>query len=183
MKKYIPNIMTFGNLLSGVLIILLIDEINLKLLLLFFPLALIFDYLDGFIARKLNVASDIGLNLDSLADIVSFGLAPFFVLINFYGISLFSFIFFIPLVIAGAYHLARFNTNPTSHNKSNPHYEGFPIPTLAILIPLIVILDLNIYFSFLLSLLFLVFCLLVSLEFLSFKKKLKKCIKKKDFVV
>lgn len=160
MKKHLPNLMTFLNLLSGVLVIVLAYEYQPKLILYLFVLALIFDYLDGFLARKLQVTSEIGLQLDSLADIISFGLAPFFVLINFYGVSILNFLIFIPLVLAGAYRLARFNTNPTSHNQKNPHYEGFPIPTTAVIIPVIVVFDLPFFIA--VSLILILSFLLVS---------------------
>ncbi|HNY62766.1 MAG TPA: CDP-alcohol phosphatidyltransferase family protein [Bacteroidales bacterium] len=76
MKRQIPNILTCFNLLTGTVAILLAlrDQIEMASLLLI--LAAIFDFLDGFSARLLNAQSVIGPDLDSLADLVSFGVAP-----------------------------------------------------------------------------------------------------------
>ena len=72
----IPNLFTSANLLSGVLAILftLMGRIDIAPFLIF--LGALFDFLDGFIARKLNQAGELGKQLDSLADMITFGLAP-----------------------------------------------------------------------------------------------------------
>ena len=72
----IPNLFTAANLLSGVFAILLtlMGRIDIAPFLIF--LGAIFDFLDGFIARKLNQAGELGKQLDSLADMITFGLAP-----------------------------------------------------------------------------------------------------------
>lgn len=76
MKRQIPNILTCLNLLTGTVAILLAlrDQIEIASLLLI--VAAIFDFLDGFSARLLNAHSVIGPDLDSLADLISFGVAP-----------------------------------------------------------------------------------------------------------
>ena len=77
MKKHIPNFLTICNLLCGCFAILFS---NAPLGLGFIVLAAVFDFLDGFAARLLNAYSPIGKELDSLADMVSFGIAPGFML-------------------------------------------------------------------------------------------------------
>jgi len=78
MKKYIPNFLTSMNILSGSLAVLFAfqgaDYIWYASLLVF--VGAIFDFFDGMSARLLNVSSNIGKELDSLADMVSFGMAP-----------------------------------------------------------------------------------------------------------
>lgn len=82
LKNHIPNFITLVNLLAGIVSIYLgmIGEIQLSASLIF--LAAILDFLDGMLARVLNAKSEIGAQLDSLADIVSFGVAPAFILFH-----------------------------------------------------------------------------------------------------
>lgn len=115
-KSCIPNIFTFINLGCGILS--LIATFNNK----FFwaaaliILAAIVDRYDGRIARYLNVSSDLGKELDSLADLVSFGVSPavlFFTVYNLEKIGPFGLIGYALLIvypICGAFRLARFNT-------------------------------------------------------------------------
>lgn len=78
--KYIPNLITSLNLASGFTAILLASQGNLNAASWLIIAAMIFDFLDGFSARLLKAYSDIGKELDSLADIVSFGVAPAIIL-------------------------------------------------------------------------------------------------------
>src|SRR5690606_34626216 len=75
-KKHIPNALTCCNLLCGCVGIVEIFHGNMILSCLLIGLAGIFDFLDGFAARALKVTSPIGKDLDSLADVVTFGLLP-----------------------------------------------------------------------------------------------------------
>lgn len=74
--SYIPNVVTIGNFVCGLLAIysLLVQDIYSAATLIF--IGLFFDFFDGMIARKLNAVSDVGRELDSLADLVTFGVAP-----------------------------------------------------------------------------------------------------------
>lgn len=83
MKKWLPNIITLGNLFSGSLAIYITLKLEyLELIPYFFIACLVFDFADGLVARLLGVSSELGKQLDSLADMVSFGLLPgFFVLV------------------------------------------------------------------------------------------------------
>ena len=80
LKQHIPNAITCCNLLSGCLSILfLTHDMPVKAALMIFAAGL-FDFFDGFAARLLNVHSPIGADLDSLSDVVSFGVAPGFIM-------------------------------------------------------------------------------------------------------
>jgi CDP-diacylglycerol--serine O-phosphatidyltransferase len=75
-KQHIPNALTTMNLLSGLISLVLVMEANYILASLFIFIAALFDFLDGNAARILKVHSELGKQLDSLADLVSFGVAP-----------------------------------------------------------------------------------------------------------
>lgn len=75
-KKHIPNSITLLNLISGSVAVILAVEGQIISAVALVGLAAVFDFLDGFIARLLHVKSDIGKELDSLADVISFGLTP-----------------------------------------------------------------------------------------------------------
>ena len=103
-------------------------------------ICLILDYLDGYTARKLNVKSDIGIQLDSLADMVSFGLVPGILLYNMFnaapsssiGSISSSFIPFLGFIItlSSAYRLARYNIR----KSTSKFFKGLPTPANAVLI-------------------------------------------------
>ena len=76
MKKHIPNAITCANLFSGCIGIVFAFEGNLEVAAYFVLLSGLFDFFDGMVARLLNVKSEIGKQLDSLADMVSFGFLP-----------------------------------------------------------------------------------------------------------
>ena len=139
-KKHLPNLLTLANLLCGIFIILDCFEIyqnpgmsydgvaTLALL------ALGFDFLDGTAARLLKVESAVGKDLDSLADVVSFGVAPAFVLYTFWNGYLANgthapwvFVVFLIPVFA-AYRLAIFNNTP----QSKDYFLGLPTPGFAL---------------------------------------------------
>jgi CDP-diacylglycerol--serine O-phosphatidyltransferase len=102
---------------------------------LFIGLAAVIDFLDGFVARWMKATSAMGAQLDSLADVVSFGVAPSLIVYQFLRLSFaqqnngldVGFIFLIPAFIvacAGAYRLARFNIDTETKN----YFKGLPIP-------------------------------------------------------
>ncbi len=108
---------------------------------LFIGLAAIVDFLDGFIARWMKATSAIGVQLDSLADVVSFGVAPSLIIYQFLRLSFaqqengldVNIIFLVPaflIACAGAYRLARFNID-TEHTT---YFKGLPIPANGLLI-------------------------------------------------
>ncbi len=131
-KKDIPNFITALNLISGVVaIILCLSFNNLELAALFIFLGAIFDFFDGLVARALNVSSPIGADLDSLADVVSFGVAPSILLFQgLWNISCCPWSAGVALLIGAfaALRLAKFN-NDTRQTTS---FIGLPVPANAI---------------------------------------------------
>lgn len=130
-KSSLPNIITFINLSLGVLAILLTvtdnsknSLINASLLVL---LAALTDRFDGQVARKLGVTSALGKELDSLSDLISFGVAPVIVAwkISFIAIVPWGYLMVLVFPIAGAYRLARYNVT-----EFDNVFRGIPI-TLA----------------------------------------------------
>ena len=124
LKAQTANILTLINLSLGgfAIISVLHDQLNLSLLLIF--LAALADRFDGMAARKLNIESELGKQLDSMCDIISFGVAP--ALLLYQGI-LIEFgapgTFFTVLYIGcGAFRLARFNIS-----ESTGYFIGVPI--------------------------------------------------------
>lgn len=112
-RKNIPNTLTCGNLIAGCVAIEFAVECNFEMALVCMIVSAVFDFFDGMAARALNAHSPIGKDLDSLADMVSFGVSP--ALIFSYGmdsgITGNRFLIFIPLLIAAcsALRLAKFN--------------------------------------------------------------------------
>ena len=76
MKKHIPNSITCCNLISGCIATGFAFGNSIEMALLFIIIGAVFDFFDGMVARLLNVSSPIGKELDSLADVITFGLAP-----------------------------------------------------------------------------------------------------------
>ena len=136
----LPNLLTSASIFSGVFSIVLasqhrfVDSASLILL------ALLFDGLDGRVARLTNGCSKFGVEFDSLADIVSFGVAPSILLYLFAGVDYgrFGVVVAALYVIFGAIRLARFNIMSASSEPSV--FIGVPIPTAAVFISLLVLL-------------------------------------------
>jgi len=135
MRKHIPNFITLLNLLSGCIAITAAFNGNLVLASWLVGLAAIFDFLDGMVARLLNVKSAIGKELDSLADMVSFGVLPGVILYQLFQMNLdidpgiFAYVaFLIPLF--SALRLAKFNTD----TRQEEIFYGLPTPANAIFI-------------------------------------------------
>lgn len=84
-KKYIPNTLTCFNLISGCIACVMALQGDLKMAAFWVILAAIFDFSDGFAARLLHAYSPIGKELDSLADVVSFGVAPGMIVFGILG--------------------------------------------------------------------------------------------------
>jgi len=143
-KSCIPNVFTFINLSCGVISILSVMDGKFAYAGAFILLAGLVDRYDGRIARFLNVSSDLGKELDSLADLVSFGVAPsilVYILYNLksldpYGLLGFAILLLFP--ICGAYRLARFNTAAFDGS-----FTGIPITIVGCFIALFSLLDLN----------------------------------------
>ncbi|OPJ55823.1 CDP-diacylglycerol--serine O-phosphatidyltransferase [Alkalithermobacter paradoxus] len=114
-RENIPNMLTLTNMALGINAILISingDSINsLMIASLLIILAAIFDRYDGKLARFLNVESELGKQLDSLSDLISFGVAPIIVTwkLNLFNIGLIGYMVAIVFVLCGAFRLARYN--------------------------------------------------------------------------
>ncbi|MBU3159762.1 CDP-diacylglycerol--serine O-phosphatidyltransferase [Clostridium frigoris] len=111
-KNAVPNIFTLSNMSCGIISILMSFDSNYKLAAIFILLAGIFDRYDGKIARFLNVDGQLGKELDSLCDLVSFGVAPSILMFNMYnfaGLGLIGYLMVLVFPVAGAYRLAKYN--------------------------------------------------------------------------
>jgi CDP-diacylglycerol---serine O-phosphatidyltransferase len=155
--KQIPNLFTLLNLVFGCLaivftlqngIVISADANGTQLLAvpekiwlasLFIGLAAVIDFLDGFVARLLNAGSEMGKQLDSLSDLVSFGVAPGLIIYQFLRLSIAqgedgmdaSFLWLLPAFIipgAAAWRLARFNLD----NSQSYSFKGMPVPAVVL---------------------------------------------------
>jgi len=149
-KKNIPNLITLGNLTCGLLSIVLGLEGNLALAGVFIFYGAILDFFDGLAARLLKVSSEIGKQLDSMADMVTFGAAPGILIyqlismtnenpleISYFltGISLIAFL----IPIFSAIRLAKFNID----SRQTSSFIGLPTPAAAIFIASLPIIGTN----------------------------------------
>ena len=153
MKKQIPNLITALNLLCGCLAILFVVSGDLVISSFLVIAGMFFDFFDGLVARLLHVQSKLGVQLDSLADMVSFGVVPGLMMFQLLNKSLMpqelrtgfeatetlkgfepgmSFIPFIGMliIIASAYRLAKFNID----TRQSDNFIGLPTPANTLLI-------------------------------------------------
>lgn len=133
MKKHIPNCITLLNLLCGSCACILAMWQQYYPAFLFILAAAVFDFLDGFFARLLKAYSETGKQLDSLCDLVSFGLAPSLMLFNWYlnsgpEYTAFAYIALL-IVLFAALRLARFNVD----TRQSVDFIGLPVPACAMI--------------------------------------------------
>jgi len=144
MKKHIPNLITLLNLFCGSIAAIFAVEDNLFMAAVFVMLGIIFDFFDGFAARLLDVKSELGLQLDSLADMVTSGVVPGIVIFKLFEKTSGSFPYaldfsttewndgttsFLPLIgllviLASCYRLANFNID----TRQSDSFIGLPTP-------------------------------------------------------
>ena len=153
-KKQIPNTITLLNLFCGCIAVIFAVHGNFVIAAFFVFLGIFFDFFDGFFARKLNVQSPLGIQLDSLADLVTSGVVPGIILFKLisltvdapdYGTytndwnSIFHWQDFklsvLPLLgllvpLASAYRLAKFNLD----EDQQTYFKGLPVPANTLLI-------------------------------------------------
>lgn len=163
MKKHIPNIITGLNMLCGTIATIFAVQGNLIMAAMFVGLGIFFDFFDGLAARALNVKSEVGLQLDSLADMITSGLVPGIVMYQLFLRALpgnpsptadswnadaastwlewntpFLALFGLLVVLASGYRLAKFNVD----ERQTDSFIGLPTPANAMLIlslPLILV--------------------------------------------
>ena len=126
MLKHIPNLLTISNLICGCIALYYTFHDNLVLVAYIIGLAAIFDFMDGAAARLLKVSNPMGKELDSLADMVSFGVVPGSVVFHLLEASTLSAYSFVALTIPAfsAYRLAKFNVD----ERQNENFIGLPTP-------------------------------------------------------
>ncbi|UII33542.1 CDP-diacylglycerol--serine O-phosphatidyltransferase [Fulvivirga ulvae] len=132
-KKHIPNTITCGNLFCGCLGIVFAFKGDLTFATYLLWLAMVLDFFDGFAARILKVSSPIGKELDSLADMVTFGVLPS--VIMFHLLEHYSEIEYLPysafiIAIFSALRLAKFNID----DRQQSVFIGLPTPANALFI-------------------------------------------------
>ena len=127
--KHIPNTITSMNLLSGILGVIFALEGRLEWALPLMILAAVFDFFDGLAARLLDAHSPIGADLDSLADVVSFGVLPALMLYKVMPADAPAILRYIPLFVAvmSAVRLAKFNVD----ERQTLDFIGLPTPSCA----------------------------------------------------
>ena len=136
-KKHIPNLITLLNLFSGCIALVYASEANFEMAFFFVCLGIFFDFFDGFFARLFNVSSPLGLQLDSLADMVTSGVVPGFVMFKMLSnavdsdpsltyLPYFGFI----ITLGSCYRLANFNID----TRQTDSFIGLPTPANAIFI-------------------------------------------------
>jgi len=194
-KKHIPNTITSLNLLSGCISIALAFEGYILFAVYMIFLAAFFDFLDGMSARLLKAYSIVGKELDSLADIVSFGVAPSVIIFHLMKISLFKTVHLPPIenltiteilfllipffiAILSGVRLAKFNVD----ERQAENFIGLAVPANAIffvslyLVSIITTNDLLLTIlknKYVLSVLVILFSLLLVAEFPMFSLKFK----------
>lgn len=132
LRKYIPNTITSLNLLCGVLGVMFTFNGRPDIAFYMMLAAAVFDFLDGMAARALNAFSDIGKELDSLCDVVSFGVLPALMLYRTMADLSDAGIFCcLPLILAvfSALRLAKFNVDERQHGS----FLGLPTPAAAMI--------------------------------------------------
>lgn len=137
----IPNLLTTGNLFSGFYAIISVFNADYLIASVAILIASVFDFLDGKSARLVKATSRFGVEYDSLADVISFGVAPGLLIyswaLNSYGRIGWLAVFL--YTACGALRLARFNTQTSSSDSR--YFTGLPIPVAAAVIASIVLLD------------------------------------------
>lgn len=136
-KKHIPNIITLLNLFCGCIALVFISKADYETAFYFVCLGIFLDFFDGFFARLFKVASPLGLQLDSLADMVTSGLVPGYAMFTLMGTVqhdmtsnfLFPYLGFI-ITLGSCYRLANFNID----TRQTDSFIGLPTPANALFI-------------------------------------------------
>ncbi|WP_439553966.1 CDP-alcohol phosphatidyltransferase family protein [Flavobacterium macrobrachii] len=139
-KALIPNFFTMLNLFCGCVALVFVSNAEFELAFFFVSLGIFFDFFDGFFARKFNVAGPLGVQLDSLADMVTSGVVPGYVMYqlimdnkNLYTSNLplqdqlFPYLGFI-ITLGACYRLAKFNID----TRQSDSFIGLPTPANAL---------------------------------------------------
>jgi CDP-diacylglycerol--serine O-phosphatidyltransferase len=134
-KAQIPNLFTMLNLFCGCVALVFVADFKFELAFYLVCLGIFFDFFDGFFARKFNVAGPLGVQLDSLADMITSGVVPSYVMYQLLiisnqgenGIQVLPFIGFI-VAVGACYRLAKFNID----TRQSDSFIGLPTPANAL---------------------------------------------------
>ncbi|MEM6735918.1 MAG: CDP-diacylglycerol--serine O-phosphatidyltransferase [Bacteroidota bacterium] len=168
MKKHLPNLFTCLNLVTGSIGVYFVLLKSTPEAIYFVIIGAFFDLFDGFLARLLNVSSEVGKQLDSLADLITFGLLP-----AFYFVSLLepkTRFFWLGLLIAifSALRLAIFNVDESQSDS----FRGLPTPANAIMLTSLTFIPFYLNTAVLISIIILSCTLLIAnFRLMSFKFK------------
>ncbi len=147
-KQHIPNFITLLNLLCGCFALVFVANHAFETAFYFVCLGIFLDFFDGFFARLFKVASPLGLQLDSLADMVTSGIVPGFVMYKLllatcYGNLFLPYVGFL-VALGACYRLANFNID----TRQTDSFIGLPTPANALFIMSLPIIGLHNYFPF-----------------------------------
>ena len=142
-KAQIPNLFTMLNLFCGCVALVMAIDLKFDMAFYFVCLGIFFDFFDGFFARKFGVAGPLGVQLDSLADMVTSGVVPGFVMLCLLSNKNYSTFNYLPYVgfiitLGACYRLAKFNID----ERQSDSFIGLPTPANALFItslPLIIV--------------------------------------------
>lgn len=143
-KKHIPNLFSLGNLFSGTLAILFAVHGKFELVAIFVSVGIFLDFFDGFFSRILRVSSDLGKQIDSLADVVTSGVVPGIVMFNLlennqirvldlkneFEITSYMSFLGLMLTLGACYRLAKFNIDA----RQSESFIGLPAPAMSLLV-------------------------------------------------
>lgn len=165
----IPSLFTVLNLFCGYMSIINADALKFDQAALFILYAGLFDMFDGVLARFTGTSSKFGVELDSLADLVSFGVAPSFILykVYFYTLDGFGIALSALIMIFGALRLARFNSQLVGFDKN--YFSGVPVPIPAVTVSSFILYYYNKNFNAYTSEIF-IYCIAIALPLLMVSK-------------
>jgi CDP-diacylglycerol--serine O-phosphatidyltransferase len=169
LTKSIPSMFTVGNLFLGIIAIILVFNEKPELAAIMVIIAMLLDGLDGRVARALNAQSDFGKELDSLSDVISFGVAPAFIMyvVGFQDMNAMSWIATSIFPICGALRLARFNVIAGTPG----FFIGLPIPAAGGILSTLALFHNQIHSAVLLiSMLLLSYLMISTVKYPNFKK-------------
>ncbi|HDR4604076.1 MULTISPECIES: CDP-diacylglycerol--serine O-phosphatidyltransferase [Bacillus] len=171
--SYIPNMMTIANFICGILAIYSVFFQDMYGAVMFIITGMVFDLFDGMVARKLDAVSEIGGELDSFADLVTFGVAPS---ILAYSVALkdlqsIGMLCALAYSVCGMLRLARFNTQ----QGKLPTFIGMPIPFAAICLLILCLLNNPVSVAF--GTCILAYLMVSKIKFPHFKKDISESLK------
>ncbi|WP_141532262.1 CDP-diacylglycerol--serine O-phosphatidyltransferase [Bacillus cereus] len=171
--SYIPNMITIANFVCGLLAIYAVFAHDIYLGAVFIITGMLFDFFDGMVARKLDSVSEIGGELDSFADLVTFGVAPS---ILAYSIALkdlqsIGMLCALAYSVCGMLRLARFNTQ----QSKLPTFIGMPIPFAAMCLLILCFLNNPVSVAF--GTCILAYLMVSKIKFPHFKKDISENLK------